>query len=153
MALRGQVVDVLISDTMPHLRPCSTEVLGLQLKPLKSRAEETCRVVYPVVRTGFQEEIVCTTCPRPLGKSVFGGTVIPLLTRAASASWCLCHADAGNAWHSVSFGGGGGEPLTVGRGRARAHCVGRWNETLLNSPVSGPQKMLFLFLVCSCHWF
>ena len=70
-------------------------------------AAQMCQMVLLGVLTGlgFQEYFVYITCPKRLGKHIFGKLewmVVPLLTSGASAPWCPFHASAG-MFHIPSF--------------------------------------------------
>ena len=78
-------------------------------------AESVHRLILPGVRTGLQEETVCTAGPQPVGNVLLAGEsgpVVPLLTSAAAAAAPRrpSHAGAGNATQkvfptAVKFGG------------------------------------------------
>ena len=91
-------------------------VLGVALKGALSSRLSNCAGWYSRVRTlvwVFRNKLCTSRVPNHWGRNILlgeSGTVVPLLTSAASAPWRPSHAGAGNASHNVvpntaEFGG------------------------------------------------
>ena len=82
-----------------------------------------CRLVLPGVRTGFPGGNCVHCLTHATGAKVFlageSGTVVPLLTSAAPATWRPSHAGAGHAFaHGRSHDNAVCRPIIRGQGAA-----------------------------------